>query len=94
MNDQVYHTEADGLEATWRPTHSIDRRIEIIKIHNTSDDTESDVTFAAGTDLVAARASFPKLGPLWDKISVEFWAWLSPAPHFSASTRGAVGWWN
>ncbi|WP_067904084.1 hypothetical protein [Nocardia vaccinii] len=92
--DEVHHTQANGLEATWRPTHFDDGKIEIMKVHNISDGTEPDVVFAPGTDLVTARERFPALGPLWDKVRAEFWAWLSPGPRVSVSNRGAMRWWD
>ncbi|WP_067683833.1 hypothetical protein [Nocardia miyunensis] len=92
--DEVHHTEADGLEATWRPTHLDDKKIEIVQVHNISGGVGPDVMFAPGTDLVAARERFPALGPLWDKVRAEFWAWLSPAPHISVSIRGTGRRWD
>lgn len=89
--DEVHLTEADGLEATWRSILSDDRKIEIMKVHNTSG-AQSDVTFVPGTDLVAARERFPALGALWDQVCAEFWAWLSPPAH--RSTDCGVRWWD
>jgi len=76
--DGAHHTEADGLEVTWRPTHDNAGSIEIMAVHNTSGDAV-DVTFEPGTDLVAARERRPKWDRLWDKVRHEFWAELSPA---------------
>ena len=84
--DEVHHTEADGLEATWRSTRDETIGIEIMEVHNTSGDVE--VRFAPGTDLVAARESCPAWDRLWDKIRDEFWA------HPSASNSRAVRWWD
>jgi len=91
--DEVHHTEADGLEATWRPTHNASREIEIMKVHNISgDDAEPDVTFAPGTDLVAARESRPRWDRLWNAVRAEFWAGISPALRPSATGNAGMRW--
>lgn len=89
--DEVHHTEAGGLEATWRPTHD-EMRIEIMNVHNTSGDLGSEVRFPAGTDLVAARESRPSWESLWDKVRAEFWASLLPVPRPSATGNAERRW--
>jgi hypothetical protein len=89
--DEVHHTEVDGLEATWRPTHNKTLGIEIMKVHNASGDTGSEVMFAPGTDLVAARQVLPAWDRLWDKVRDEFWG-LWCAPRSSVSSSGAWRW--
>lgn len=77
MNDE-HHTEVDGLVATWRVTTE-PNRIQIMNVHNTSDDQDIDVNFDPGTDLAEARERRPKWDRLWDMVRCEFWSEFTPS---------------
>ena len=68
--DEVHHTEADGLEATWRPTHWDDRKIEIMKVHTISGGAEPDVMFEPGTPARRRHPTRPALLRLSARVVV------------------------
>ncbi|WP_157777722.1 hypothetical protein [Nocardia terpenica] len=70
--DDIFRTEVDGIEATWRLHHP--PRVGIIKVYNTSENLPI-VAFGPDRcpDLAQARMRFPKLEKLWDAVRHDFW---------------------
>ncbi|MEG8181565.1 hypothetical protein GZH49_23980 [Nocardia terpenica] len=70
--DDIFRTEVDGIEATWRLYHPF--RVGIMKVYNTSEALPI-IAFDPDQcpDLAQARMTFPKLEKLWDAIRHEFW---------------------
>ncbi len=83
-------TRVGGLEALWRPTHDLSRRIEVVAVHDKTGECSVVVWFAPKTDLAEARVQRPQWELLWDRVRREFWSEMATPPTYSTARNRAI----